>query len=100
MERGQDTLRHVVIYPGEHGSWVAECLSLPGCFSQGETKAAALANIRDANRVSVAARKEDRLPGLEEQSIAASPRAQVVATASTSRNDRTCETPSSPMLTP
>lgn len=28
----------VIIYPGEDGWWVAECPSLPGCISQGETK--------------------------------------------------------------
>jgi predicted RNase H-like HicB family nuclease len=40
--------RQVVLYPGEDGYWVAECLSLPGCISQGKTHAAALANIREA----------------------------------------------------
>jgi len=37
-----------VIYPGEDGYWVAECPSLPGCVSQGKTKADAIANIREA----------------------------------------------------
>jgi predicted RNase H-like HicB family nuclease len=33
-------------YPGE--GFVAECLEIPGCLSQGETEAEALANIQDA----------------------------------------------------
>jgi predicted RNase H-like HicB family nuclease len=41
-------MREVVIYPGEDGYWVAECPSLPGCVSQGKTKAEAIANIREA----------------------------------------------------
>ena len=30
------------------GGWVAECVDLPGCFSQGETKEEALYNLSDA----------------------------------------------------
>jgi predicted RNase H-like HicB family nuclease len=41
-------MREVVIYPGEDGYWVVECPSLPGCISQGHTKAEAIANIREA----------------------------------------------------
>jgi predicted RNase H-like HicB family nuclease len=41
-------MREVVIFPGEDGYWVAECPSLPGCVSQGKTKAEAIANIREA----------------------------------------------------
>ena len=41
-------MRQVIIYPGEDGYWVAECPSLPGCLSQGETEAQALENIKDA----------------------------------------------------
>jgi predicted RNase H-like HicB family nuclease len=44
----QNDLRQAVIYPGEDGFWVAECPSLPGCISQGETRAEAIANIREA----------------------------------------------------
>jgi predicted RNase H-like HicB family nuclease len=32
----------------EDGGYVASCPALPGCFSQGETKAEATANIREA----------------------------------------------------
>jgi predicted RNase H-like HicB family nuclease len=38
----------VVIEPDEDGVFVAECPSLPGCISQGKTRAEALANIKDA----------------------------------------------------
>ena len=38
----------MILYPGEDGYWVAECPSLPGCISQGKTKAQARANIREA----------------------------------------------------
>ena len=38
----------VVIEQDEDGVFVAECPVLPGCVSQGPTRAEALANIRDA----------------------------------------------------
>jgi antitoxin HicB len=38
----------VVIEPDEDGIFVAECPALPGCISQGKTRAEALANIKDA----------------------------------------------------
>ncbi len=41
-------MRQVLIYPGEDGYWVAEVPSLPGCISQGTSKAEALANIKEA----------------------------------------------------
>jgi predicted RNase H-like HicB family nuclease len=30
------------------GGWIAECISLPGCMSQGETEVEALENLADA----------------------------------------------------
>ena len=42
------TERRVILYPGEDGYWVIECPSLPGCISQGKTKAEATANIQEA----------------------------------------------------
>ncbi|MHB1318179.1 MAG: type II toxin-antitoxin system HicB family antitoxin [Anaerolineae bacterium] len=41
-------MRHVIIYPGEDGCWVAECPSLPPCISEGRTREEAIANIREA----------------------------------------------------
>ncbi len=32
----------------EDGTYVAECSSLPGCISQGKTRAEAIKNIKDA----------------------------------------------------
>ena len=39
----------VVLEPDlEDGGYVAHCPALPGCYSEGETKEEALANIREA----------------------------------------------------
>ena len=38
----------VLIEPDEDGVFVAECPTLPGCISQGNTRDEAIANIRDA----------------------------------------------------
>ena len=60
-------MRQVVLHPGEDGFWVAECPSLPGCISQGETKEAAIANIKEAITEYIAALKDDGLPVPKEQ---------------------------------
>jgi len=41
-------MRQVILIPDETGGYVVEVPSLPGCYSQGETEAEALANIREA----------------------------------------------------
>jgi len=38
----------VIIERDEDGMFVAECPALPGCISQGRTRAEALENIKDA----------------------------------------------------
>jgi antitoxin HicB len=38
----------IIIEQDEDGMYIAECPALPGCISQGETRAEALENIRDA----------------------------------------------------
>jgi predicted RNase H-like HicB family nuclease len=38
----------VIIQPDEDGIFVAECPTLPGCISQGKTRAEAITNIEDA----------------------------------------------------
>ena len=38
----------IVIEQDEDGIYVAECPTLPGCISQGETREEASANIKDA----------------------------------------------------
>ena len=40
--------RTVLLYPDEDGYIIAEVPSLPGCISQGETRAEALKNIQEA----------------------------------------------------
>ena len=55
-------MRQAIICPGEDGFWVAECPSLPGCVSQGETRESAIANIREAIEGHIAALQEDTLP--------------------------------------
>lgn len=51
-------MRQVVIYRGEDEFWVAECPSLPGCISQGETRETAIKNICEAIDVYIAALEE------------------------------------------
>ena len=60
-------MRQVIIYRGEDGYWVAECPSLPGCLSQGETKEAAIANIKEAIQGYIASLEQDNLPIPEER---------------------------------
>lgn len=55
-------MRQVLIYPGEDEMWVAECPSLPGCVSQGETREKALLNIREAIDLYLEALREDSIP--------------------------------------
>ncbi|TAN62885.1 type II toxin-antitoxin system HicB family antitoxin [bacterium] len=42
------TMRHVILEPAEEGGYTVYCPSLPGCVSQGETRADALTNIKEA----------------------------------------------------
>ena len=42
--------------------WVVECPSIPGCVSQGKTKAEALKNIREAIALCLEVRAERGLP--------------------------------------
>ena len=55
-------MRQTVVDPGENGCWVAECPSLPGCVSQGQTKQDAIADIKEAVVGYVATLEEDGLP--------------------------------------
>jgi len=54
-------MREVIIYHGEDNYWIAECPSLPGCISQGETKEAAITNIKEAIQGYILALKADGL---------------------------------------
>jgi len=46
----------------EDGVWVAECPSIPGCVSQGDTREQALNNIREAIGLCLEVRAEQGLP--------------------------------------
>lgn len=54
-------MRPVIVYPGEDGFWVAECPSLPGCVSQGESREQAIVNIREAIEGYILALQDDKL---------------------------------------
>lgn len=62
----EPVVRQVVLHRGEDGLWVVECLSLPGCVSQGSTPEEAIENVRKAIRAYVAALEADGLPVPEE----------------------------------
>ena len=59
-------MRQVIVYRGEDGFWVAECPSLPGCVSQGETREQAVVNIKEAIEGFILVLREDGLPVPEE----------------------------------
>jgi predicted RNase H-like HicB family nuclease len=46
----------------ENGVWVVECPSIPGCVSQGGTRAEALSNIQEAIALCLEVRAERGLP--------------------------------------
>ncbi|HMP75299.1 MAG TPA: type II toxin-antitoxin system HicB family antitoxin [Kiritimatiellia bacterium] len=46
----------------EDGVWVAGCPAIPGCISQGETRADALKNIKEAIALCLEVRAEQGLP--------------------------------------
>ena len=56
-----------MVYKGEDGQWVAECPSLPGCVSQGQTREEAVIHVREAIRLYVSVLEEDHLPIPEER---------------------------------
>lgn len=60
-------MRQVLLYPGDDGYWVAECPSLPGCISQGETREIAIHNIREAIEMYIDCLEEDGLEIPEEK---------------------------------
>lgn len=52
----------ITIDRDEDGVWVAECPSIPGCVSQGQTKEEALANIEEAIQLCLEVRAERGMP--------------------------------------
>jgi len=59
----------VTIDRDEDGVWIVECLSIPGCVSQGSTKDDAIANIRDAIKACLEVRSERGLALAVEKSV-------------------------------
>ncbi len=55
-------MRQVLFYRDEDDYWIAECPSLKGCVSQGETKDIALVNIKEAINGYIKALEEDNIP--------------------------------------
>ena len=54
---------HIVFRPDEiDGGYIAECLDIPGCMSEGATEEEALANIREAIDLCLEVRREEGLP--------------------------------------
>jgi predicted RNase H-like HicB family nuclease len=53
---------NVTIDRDEDGFWIVECPSIPGCFSQGDTKDEALKNIKDAIKICLEVRAERGMP--------------------------------------
>ncbi len=59
----------------EDGGYVVHCPALPGCYSQGETREEAIANIREAIEAYIASLKKDHLPvpsGVEPEIVSVS----------------------------
>jgi len=52
----------VSIYRDEDGAYIAECPSIPGCVSQGQTEAEAESNVTDAIRECLAVRAQLGMP--------------------------------------
>ncbi|GMV60653.1 MAG: hypothetical protein AMXMBFR72_37390 [Betaproteobacteria bacterium] len=52
----------VTLTRDEDGAWVAECPAIPGCVSQGVTRDAALAGIREAIAACLEVRAERGMP--------------------------------------
>lgn len=62
----------IVIEQDEDGMFIAECPSLPGCISQGGTRAEALENIQDAIQgylESLRKHGEPIPPGIDEEIV-------------------------------
>ncbi|HEC60993.1 MAG TPA: type II toxin-antitoxin system HicB family antitoxin [bacterium] len=52
----------VTLSRDEDGIWIAECPAIPGCVSQGNTKAEALSNIKEAIQVCLEVHSERGMP--------------------------------------
>ena len=63
IHRYPDHMKFVITLDrDEDGAWVAECPSIPGCVSQGETRQEAEENIREAIVACLEVRAERGMP--------------------------------------
>ena len=53
---------YVTLDRDEDGVWIAECPSIPGCVSQGETREESLTNVREALAMCLEVRAERGMP--------------------------------------
>jgi len=53
---------HVTVDRDEDGVWIVECPAIPGCITQGDTKAEAIKNIQQAMTLCLEVRAEQGLP--------------------------------------
>ncbi|NIA29099.1 MAG: hypothetical protein GWP06_04195 [Actinobacteria bacterium] len=62
----------IIVKQDEDGVFIAECLSLPGCISQGKTRDEAVINIKDAMKgylESLEKHSEPIPPSIEEEIV-------------------------------
>jgi predicted RNase H-like HicB family nuclease len=52
----------VTIDRDEDGIWIVECPAIPGCVGQGDTRAQALKNIKEAIKLCLEVRAEKGMP--------------------------------------
>ena len=62
LRRKKRLALNVILYQDEDGAWIAECPEIPGCISQGQDRAEALANIHEAAELCLEVRAEMGLP--------------------------------------
>ena len=62
LKKDELSMRQIIIKPGKDGFWLAECPSLPGCISQGQSKKDAIQNIREAIAGYIEVLKQDGNP--------------------------------------
>ena len=52
----------VTLEQDEDGYWVVQCPAIPGCISQGDTRAEAVENIKEAIQLCLEVRAEHGMP--------------------------------------
>ena len=55
-------MRYILLYTDEDENWIADVPSLPGCHSDGATRAEAIERVKEAIEVYIEALEEDGLP--------------------------------------